>query len=72
MYKRQGRAYQHETTGDARVESILSAGYAGTKNSANTLMALGRNVGKHFGLLDAKHLPTPLFERFFGECSLEA
>ena len=67
-----GRAYQRETTGDARVESILSAGYAGTKNSANTLMALGRNVGKHFGLLDAKHLPTPLFERFFGECSLEA
>ena len=67
-----GRAYQRETTGDARVESILSAGYAGTKNSANTLMALGRNVGKHFGLLDPKHLPTPLFERFFGECSLEA
>ncbi|GAA0425245.1 hypothetical protein GCM10008969_55910 [Pseudomonas veronii subsp. inensis] len=67
-----GRAYQRDTTGDARVESILSAGYAGTKNSANTLMALGRNVGKHFGLLDAKHLPTPLFERFFGECSLEA
>ncbi|SDG29664.1 hypothetical protein SAMN05216591_5569 [Pseudomonas extremaustralis] len=67
-----GRAYQRDTTGDACVESILSAGYAGTKNSANTLMALGRNVGKHFGLLDAKHLPTPLFERFFGECSLEA
>ena len=67
-----GRAYQRDTTGDAHVESILSAGYAGTKNSANTLMALGRNVGKHFGLLDAKHLPTPLFERFFGECSLEA
>lgn len=67
-----GRVYQRETTGEARVESILAAGYAGTPNTANTLMALGRNVGKHFGLLNAEHLPTPLFELFFGECSLEA
>jgi predicted Rdx family selenoprotein len=67
-----GRAYQRETTGRARVESILSAGYAGTENTANTLLALGRNVGKHFDLLDAKHLPTPLFEQFFRDCTLDA
>jgi hypothetical protein len=50
----------------------LSAGYAGTENTANTLLALGRNVGKHFDLLDAKHLPTPLFEQFFRDCTLDA
>lgn len=67
-----GRAYQRETTGKARVASIVSAGYAGTPDTANTLMHLGRNVGQHFGLLNAQYLPTPLFERFFGDCDLDA
>ncbi|TFY85118.1 hypothetical protein DYL59_26805 [Pseudomonas kairouanensis] len=67
-----GRAYQRETSLNARVESILNAGYAGTPGSAKTLMAVGRNVGKHFGLLDADHLPTPLFEEFFHDCNLDA
>lgn len=67
-----GNAYLRATTDKERTDYILSAGYAGTENSARTLMALGRNVGKHFGLLDAQHLPTTLFEQFFGGCSLEA
>lgn len=50
----------------------VSAGYAGTENSARTLMALGRNMGKHIGLLDAQHLPTSLFEQFYQDCSLDA
>ncbi|MBX9405967.1 hypothetical protein K5E40_09775 [Pseudomonas baetica] len=67
-----GNAYLRATTEKARIDYILSAGYAGTENSAKTLMALGRNVGKHFGLLDAQHLPTALFEQFFRGCSLDA
>ena len=67
-----GNAYLRATTEKARIGYLLSAGYAGTENSAKTLLALGRNVGKHFGLLDAKHLPTTLFEQFFGGCSLDA
>ncbi|MEZ0196591.1 hypothetical protein Q1Z72_07045 [Pseudomonas qingdaonensis] len=67
-----GNAYLRATTEKARIGYLLSAGYAGTENSAKTLMALGRNVGKHFGLLDAEHLPTTLFEQFFGGCSLDA
>ena len=67
-----GNAYGRATTDKERIDYILSAGYAGTENSARTLMALGRNVGKHFGLLDAQHLPTALFEQFFLGCSLDA
>lgn len=67
-----GNAYLRATTEKERIDYLLSAGYAGTENSAKTLMALGRNVGKHFGLLDAQHLPTALFEQFFRGCSLDA
>ena len=67
-----GRAYQRETSVDARVASIVNAGHAGKPGSAKTLMAVGRNVGKHFGLLDDDHLPTPLFEQFFRDCDLDA
>lgn len=67
-----GNAYACATTEQARVERILSAGYAGTENAAKTLMALGRNVGKHFGLLDEQHLPTELFRYFFQQSVLDA
>ncbi|WP_254630090.1 hypothetical protein [Pseudomonas aeruginosa] len=67
-----GNAYARATTDKDRVDYIVSAGYAGTENSARTLMALGRNVGTHFGLLDAQHSPTSLFEQFYQDCSLDA
>lgn len=67
-----GNAYLRATTEKERIDYIMSAGYAGTANSARTLMALGRNVGKHFGLLDEQHLPTTLFGQFFCECLLDA
>ncbi|MCF4981647.1 hypothetical protein GIW56_19725 [Pseudomonas gessardii] len=67
-----GNAYLRATTDKERIDYILSAGYAGKENAARTLMAVGRNVGKHFGLLDTKHLPTTLFEQFFRGCSLDA
>ncbi|WP_397449961.1 hypothetical protein [Pseudomonas sp. NA-150] len=66
-----GNAYAQAATEKERIDYVLSAGYAGTENSAKTLMALGRNVGRHFGLLDAQHLPTALFEQFFRDCSLD-
>lgn len=67
-----GRAYQREATATARYASLVTAGYAGTPDSAATLMNVGRNVGQHFGLLNAQYLPTPLFERFFGGFALDA
>lgn len=66
-----GNAYELAASEKERVDYVLSAGYAGTENAARTLMALGRNVGKHFGLLDADHLPTALFKQFFRGCSLD-
>ena len=66
-----GQAYERATTEKNRVNYILSAGYAGTENAAKTLMSVGRNVGKHFGLLDTQHLPTPLFKRFYPERVLD-
>lgn len=68
-----GNAYAlaQETTEKERVDYVLNAGFAGTENSAKTLMALGRNVGKHFGLLDEQHKPTALFEQFFRDSSLD-
>lgn len=67
-----GNAYASAETGKDRVDYIMSAGYAGTENSAKTLMDVGRKVGKHFGLLDENHLPTALFEQFYQGCSLDA
>ncbi|MEB6588414.1 hypothetical protein MXM82_04580 [Pseudomonas asiatica] len=67
-----GNAYACAETGKKRVDYIMSAGYAGTENAANTLMDVGRKVGKHFGLLDANHLPTALFRQFYQGCSLDA
>ncbi|MBO4967318.1 MAG: hypothetical protein J6D43_04505, partial [Pseudomonas sp.] len=67
-----GNAYLRAKTDQARVAYVLSAGYAGTENAARTLLAVGRNVGKHFGLLDAQHLPTTLFEQFFCGCAVDA
>ncbi|MNH19500.1 hypothetical protein D3C79_792400 [compost metagenome] len=67
-----GNAYARAESDKERVDYVVNAGYAGTENSARTLMAVGRSVGKHFGLLDVQHLPTPLFEQFYQGCSLDA
>ncbi|MEO9241960.1 hypothetical protein [Pseudomonas inefficax] len=67
-----GNAYANAGTEKERIDYILGAGYAGREGAAKTLMAVGRNVGKHFGLLDARHMPTPLFRQFYQGCSLDA
>lgn len=66
-----GRAYELFATDAERRAYIMQSGYAGTYNAAGTLMSVGRNVGKHFDLLNAKNRPTELFKRFFAGFSLE-
>ncbi|AOJ17105.1 hypothetical protein [Burkholderia vietnamiensis] len=56
-----------ETTPDARKQRLIKKGFAGTNNSAGTLMSVGRGVGRHFGLLDNRNRPTARFFSFFGE-----
>ncbi|MBN3786473.1 hypothetical protein [Burkholderia sp. Ac-20353] len=56
-----------ETTADARKQRLIKSGFAGTINSAGTLISVGRGVGRHFGLLDERDRPTALFFRFFGD-----
>lgn len=46
---------------------LFAAGFAGTKSACGTILSVGQNVGKHFGLLDMNGCPTPLYEKFFTE-----
>ena len=55
-----------DTTADARKRRLIAGGFAGTAHSADTLMSVGRSVGRHFGLLDGRGRPTAFFFRFFG------
>lgn len=56
-----------DTTSDTRKHRLIGGGFAGTKRSADTLMSVGRSVGRHFRLLDDQGRPTALFFRFFGD-----
>ena len=48
-----------------RIEWLLARGLAGTGPSASTLFAVGRSVGKHFGLFGEGGQPTAAFEQYF-------
>lgn len=50
---------------------LIGHGYAGTPASANTLLSVGRGVGRHFDLLTEDNQPTEFFERFFGPAPLD-
>lgn len=65
-----GIAYRDQDTNEARLHYLVANGFAGTENAASTLLALGRNVGKHFDLLDKNNKPTDLFKSFFQNCDL--
>ncbi|WP_426088347.1 hypothetical protein [Janthinobacterium sp. PSPC1-1] len=54
-----------------RTAWLLKKGYAGTKSAAGTLMTVGRQVGRHFGLLDEKYRPTAFYHEYFGDCMRE-
>jgi len=56
----------HKQPNDQK-RSIRNAEFAGTDDAAATLIAVGKNVGKHFGLLDEDDNPTSWFHEFFGE-----
>jgi hypothetical protein len=60
-----GHCYERDTNGYARAERLVGLGFAGTQKAADTLLAVGRNVGHHFGLLDARHRPTKFFRWFY-------
>ncbi|WP_206132815.1 hypothetical protein [Burkholderia sp. Se-20378] len=62
-----GYCYLADTTREARKHRLIAGGLAGTENSAETLMYVGRSVGRHFRLLDEQDHPTALFFQFFGE-----
>ena len=48
-----------------RGEILKFAGFAGTDNACNTLLTVGRDVGKHFGLLNDDLHPTDFYHAFF-------
>jgi hypothetical protein len=62
-----GRVMELATSAKERKELLVNASMAGTTGSAATLISVGRNVGRHFGLLDSENHPTPFYRRFFGD-----
>lgn len=55
------------STAESSNVRLIRKQFAGTEHSANTLLSVGRGVGRHFGLLDEKNWPTALFHRFYGD-----
>lgn len=48
-----------------KIDRLLQHGFAGTENSAQTILSVGKSVGIHFGLLDQTGSPTANFSAFF-------
>jgi hypothetical protein len=67
-----GQAYsQFHNLRDRQIYLIDTVHAAGTKNAANTLMAVGRGVGVHFGLLNNEtRQPTDYYHEFFEDYQL--
>lgn len=56
----------HDVRPSQRRNKILSdAGFAGTPNACNTLFLVGRDVGKHFRLLNDDGSRTAFYDEFF-------
>ena len=47
-------------------QQLVDAGCAGTANAAQAILSVGRNVGRHFGLLNGDQ-PTAYYQQFFGD-----
>jgi hypothetical protein len=66
-----GWAYQYHTNRFERSNYLCNTlKVAGTTQAADTLLSVGRSVGKHFGLLDQECKPTELFTRIFGQYNI--
>jgi hypothetical protein len=61
-----GLVYASGADPKGRAARLVRGEFAGTAGSASLLLTVGRAVGRHFGLLDAKCQPTEWFKRFFG------
>lgn len=63
-----GQAYRNFNSATSRRKYLLDNGHAGTDAAANTLMAVGRNVGVFFDLLNPNTFnPTEYYDQFFKE-----
>ncbi len=60
-----GVAAEHFLTPRQRLDWLANIGFAGTENSAKTIMSVGRSFGRHFGLIDAGINPTDNFSEYF-------
>ncbi len=49
----------------ARTQILTDQGFAGTLASANTLLNVGRSVGRHFELINPDNTPTVQFQEYF-------
>ncbi len=54
-----------------RITWLLAQGHAGTPGTAGLIRTTGRQVGRHFGLLDEKYRPTAFYHEYFGDCMRE-
>lgn len=52
--------------GVAPNDLLVTAGFAGRESSARLIRRVGRDVGRHFGLLEGEE-PSLLFQKFYGE-----
>ncbi len=67
-----GQAYENRDDQGGRLRFLIEdMDAAGTDNAARTLIAVGRNVGVHFGLLDGvTSQPTEYYREFFADFQL--
>ena len=48
-----------------KIEILLNAGFAGTKNASNVIMYVGKSTGLYFNLLSTNGIPTNKFNDFY-------
>lgn len=55
----------HDATSKRREEILLHAGFAGKPSTCKLIFSVGKDVGKHFGLLNEDGSPTDFYKGFF-------
>lgn len=55
----------HDATSKRREEILLHAGFAGKPSTCKLIFSVGKEVGKHFGLLNEDGSPTDFYKEFF-------
>lgn len=60
-----GSLRQQGMNNQGLIGQLLSLEYAGTDAAAQTLISVGKGIGRHFGFLGEDGLPTTFFNSFF-------